>query len=47
LPFCRPEALVREIAIDIETIGLEVREGHRFIEVGCVELLDVEATGAT
>jgi DNA polymerase III subunit epsilon len=40
-------AIVREIVIDTETTGLEVREGHRIVEVGCVEFLDGKATGAT
>ena len=38
---------MREIVIDTETTGLEVREGHRIVEVGYVELLDGKATGAT
>jgi DNA polymerase-3 subunit epsilon len=38
---------VREIVIDTETTGLDLRDGHRIVEVGCVELLDGEATGAT
>jgi DNA polymerase-3 subunit epsilon len=38
---------VREIVIDTETTGLGVRDGHRIVEVGCVELLGGEATGAT
>ena len=27
-----------EIILDTETTGLEVREGHRIVEIGCVEL---------
>ncbi|MFZ1110228.1 MAG: exonuclease domain-containing protein [Rhodomicrobium sp.] len=38
---------MREIVIDTETTGLKVREGHRIVEVGCVELLDGKATGAS
>lgn len=30
---------VRQIVLDTETTGLEVGEGHRVIEVGCVELI--------
>ena len=29
---------MREIILDIETSGLEYKEGHRIIEIGCVEL---------
>lgn len=30
----------RKIVLDTETTGLEVREGHRIIEIGCVELIN-------
>ena len=36
---------MREIALDTETTGLEVEEGHRVIEIGCVELLHRRPTG--
>ena len=29
---------MREIILDIETSGLEHKEGHRVIEIGCIEL---------
>ena len=29
---------MREIILDIETTGLEYKEGHRVIEIGCIEL---------
>ena len=29
---------MREIILDIETTGLDYKEGHRIIEIGCVEL---------
>ena len=29
---------MREIILDIETSGLESKEGHRVIEIGCIEL---------
>ena len=29
---------MREIVLDIETSGLDYKEGHRIIEIGCVEL---------
>ena len=28
---------MREIILDIETTGLEHKEGHRVIEIGCIE----------
>jgi len=36
---------VREIVLDTETTGLEVRAGHRVIEIGCVELINRRLTG--
>ncbi len=30
---------MRQIVLDTETTGLEPREGHRIIEIGCVELM--------
>ncbi len=32
--------MARQIILDTETTGLEVTEGHRIIEIGCVELID-------
>lgn len=37
--------MAREIVLDTETTGLDVRSGHRLIEVGCVELIDFLPTG--
>jgi DNA polymerase-3 subunit epsilon len=34
-----------QVVLDTETTGLEVREGHRLIEIGCVELIDRKPTG--
>ena len=36
---------MRQVVLDTETTGLEVREGHRLIEIGCVELIDRKPTG--
>lgn len=35
----------RTIVLDIETTGLDVKDGHRIIEVGCVEMKDRKLTG--
>lgn len=35
----------RQIVLDTETTGLETREGHRIIEIGCVEIRDRRLTG--
>lgn len=36
---------MRQIVLDTETTGLEVDQGHRVIEIGCVELIDRQLTG--
>ena len=36
---------MRQIVLDTETTGLEVSQGHRIIEIGCVELLNRKPTG--
>ncbi|MGH6838771.1 MAG: DNA polymerase III subunit epsilon [Methylocella sp.] len=36
---------MREIVLDTETTGLDPRNGHRIIEIGCVELLNAIPTG--
>jgi DNA polymerase III subunit epsilon len=38
---------MREIVLDTETTGLDPADGHRIIEIGCVELLDHLPTGRT
>ncbi|HEX2667575.1 MAG TPA: DNA polymerase III subunit epsilon [Gammaproteobacteria bacterium] len=35
---------MRQIVLDTETTGLEPREGHRIIEIGCIEILDRRIT---
>ncbi|WP_439107577.1 DNA polymerase III subunit epsilon [Congregibacter sp.] len=36
---------MRQIVLDTETTGLEVSQGHRIIEIGCVELENRQLTG--
>lgn len=36
---------MRQIILDTETTGIETKEGHRIIEIGCVELVDRKFTG--
>ena len=36
---------MRQVVLDTETTGLEPSEGHRIIEIGCVELIDRKLTG--
>ncbi len=36
---------MRQIVLDTETTGLNPKEGHRIIEIGCVELIDRRPTG--
>ena len=36
---------MRQIVLDTETTGLEATQGHRIIEIGCVELISRRATG--
>lgn len=38
---------MRQIVLDTETTGLEVAQGHRVIEIGCLELKDRRVTGRT
>ncbi|MCG8673284.1 MAG: DNA polymerase III subunit epsilon [Pseudomonadales bacterium] len=36
---------MRQIVLDTETTGLEPQEGHRIIEIGCVEMINRRLTG--
>lgn len=38
---------LREIILDTETTGLKPGEGHRIVEIGCVELVNSIPTGRT
>ena len=38
---------MREIVLDTETTGLDPVQGHRLVELGCVELLNRIPTGST
>ncbi len=38
---------VRQVVLDTETTGLDISQGHRIIEIGCVELMHRRVTGRT
>ena len=38
---------MREIVLDTETTGLDPFDGHRIVEIGCIELLNCIPTGRT
>ena len=33
-----------DIVLDTETTGLSIKDGHRIVEIGCVELKDLIPT---
>lgn len=35
----------RQVVLDTETTGLEVADGNRILEIGCVEMIDRKVTG--
>ncbi|MCG8380355.1 MAG: 3'-5' exoribonuclease, partial [Proteobacteria bacterium] len=35
---------MRQIVLDTETTGLEPKQGHRIIEIGCVEIINRRKT---
>lgn len=37
--------MLRQIVLDTETTGMRTEDGHRIIEVGCIELIDRKLTG--
>ena len=38
---------MRSVTLDIETTGLSFLEGHKIVEIGCVELLNNFPSGKT
>lgn len=36
---------MRQVVLDVETTGIDTRDGHRIIELGCVELSNRRLTG--
>ncbi|MBC6440653.1 MAG: DNA polymerase III subunit epsilon [Rhodospirillales bacterium] len=38
---------MREVVLDTETTGLDLGAGHRLVEIGCVELVNLIPTGKT
>jgi DNA polymerase-3 subunit epsilon len=36
---------MRQIVLDTETTGIHIAEGHRIIEIGCIELINRKFTG--
>ncbi len=38
---------MRQVVLDTETTGLEVSQGHRIIEIGCVEIMHRRTTNQT
>ena len=35
---------MKEIVLDTETTGISVKEGHRIVEIGCIELENLVPT---
>lgn len=36
---------MRQVVLDTETTGLDAQQGHRIIEIGCIEIIDRISTG--
>jgi DNA polymerase III subunit epsilon len=45
VPRAAAEGLMREIVLDTETTGLDPQEGHRIVEIACIELIHHVPTG--
>lgn len=41
----KQQTIHRQVVLDTETTGLETSQGHRIIEIGCVELVNRRLTG--
>lgn len=41
----KTENISRQIVLDTETTGLDTAQGHRVIEIGCIELINRRITG--
>jgi DNA polymerase III subunit epsilon len=41
------QADIREIIFDTETTGLDPKSGHRIVEIGCIEMINMIETGQT
>ncbi|KEQ15071.1 DNA polymerase III subunit epsilon [Endozoicomonas numazuensis] len=39
--------MTRQIIMDTETTGIDPSQGHRIVEIGCVEMIDRKLTGKT
>ena len=35
---------MKDIVLDTETTGISVKDGHRLVEIGCIELNDLIPT---
>ena len=45
--FKKAQGAMREVILDTETTGLDPSDGHRVVEIGCVELFNAIPTGKT
>ena len=36
---------MNEVVLDTETTGLSIKEGHRIVEIGCIEIHNLVPTG--
>jgi DNA polymerase-3 subunit epsilon len=41
------DAMMRQIFLDTETTGISAAQGHRIVEIGCVEFINRQPTGRT
>ena len=35
---------MKEVVLDTETTGISIKDGHRIVEIGCIELDDLIPT---